>query len=70
MRNTTTLKSVLNRQYVTLGLGRPLELGLFDCRRETGIGTTTPTISFKPFERVFRLPSQQPAARKLTLQAS
>ncbi|MDQ8204404.1 hypothetical protein [Pelagicoccus sp. SDUM812003] len=67
MRNSTTLKSILNRQCVTLGLGNPLQDGLFDCRRETGIGTTTPTISFKPFERVYKIPS---SSRGLTLQAS
>ena len=58
MRNTTTLKSVLNRQCYTLGLGRPVESGLFDCRRETKIGTEAPTITFKPFERVFRIPTK------------
>ena len=67
MRNTTTLKSVLNRQYITLGLGRPLEAGIFDCRRETGIGTVNPTISFKPFERVYSVSSRP---RGLALQAS
>lgn len=67
MRNTTTLKSVLNRQFVTLGFGRPLESGLFDCRRETGIGTTNPTISFKPFERVYEMPGR---SRSLALRAS
>ena len=69
MRNTTALKSVLNRQCITLGLGRPLELGLFDCRRETGIGTAHPTISIQPFERVYSLPSRT-RSRGLTLQAS
>ncbi len=69
MRNTTTLKTVLNRQYVTLGLGRPLELGFFDCRRETGIGAAAPTITFQPFERVYSLPAR-PGPRELTLQAS
>lgn len=67
MRNTSTLKSILNRQCVTLGFGRPLEAGLFDCRRPAGIGTLSPTISFTPFERVYPLPSGQ---RELVLEAS
>lgn len=67
MKNSTTLKSVLNRQCVTLGFGRPLEDGLFDCRREMGIGTKTPTISFKPFERVYRIPVRN---RDVALRAS
>ena len=67
MRNTTTLKSVLNRQFVTLSLGRPIEAGLFDCRCESSVGTSSPTISFKPFERVYRIPA---TSRDLALQAS
>lgn len=67
MRNSTTLKSILNRQCVTLGLGRPLEAGLFDCRRAIGIGTRTPTISFQPFERVYKIPAR---SRELALKAS
>lgn len=65
MRNTTTLKSVLNRQRIALGIGRPLQEGLFDCRRETGIGTINPTISFRPLERVIKIPRRNPdLARK------
>ncbi len=67
MRDTTTLQSVLNRQLVTLSLGRPLQSGAFDCRQEGPIGTTTPILSFKPFERVYRIPTR---TRDLTLQAS
>ncbi len=67
MRNSTTLKSILNRQYVTLGLGRPMESGLFECRQQTAIGTVSPTISFKPFERVYKLPV---TTRELALEAS
>jgi len=67
MRNSTTLKSILNRQCVTLGFGRPLEAGLFDCRQDEAIGTTHPTISFKPFERVYKIPSRN---RGLALEAS
>lgn len=67
MRNSTTLKSILNRQCVTLGLGRPLESGQFECRQEAAIGTTSPTISFKPFERVYKLPVVN---RELALEAS
>lgn len=66
MRNSTTLKSVLNRQFVTLGFGRPLGAGLFDCRQETSIGTTTPTITFTPFERVYKIPAR---GRELALEA-
>lgn len=67
MRNSTTLKSVLNRQCITLGFGRPLEEGLFDCRQSEAIGTANPTISFKPFERVYKIPSRD---RELALEAS
>ena len=67
MRNDSTLKSILNRQCVTLGLGRPLEAGLFDCRLESSVGTRTPTISFKPFERVYKIPSHR---RDFALKAS
>ncbi|EDY80464.1 hypothetical protein VDG1235_78 [Verrucomicrobiia bacterium DG1235] len=67
MRNSTTLKSILNRQVVTLGFGRPLEAGSFDCRQEASIGTESPTISFKPFERVYKIPSRD---RELALEAS
>lgn len=67
MRNSTTLKSVLNRQIVTLSLGSPVGTGLFDCRQEASIGTDSPTISFKPFERVYKIPARN---RELTLEAS
>lgn len=67
MRNSTTLKSILNRQCVTLGLGRPLEAGLFDCRLESSVGTREPTVSFKPFERVYKIPVK---TRDLALRAS
>lgn len=67
MRNSTTLKSLLNRQCVTLGFGRPLEAGLFDCRQETRVGTDSPTITFKPFERVYEIPAR---GRELALGAS
>ena len=67
MRNSTTLKSILNRQCVTLGFSRPLEGGQFDCRQEGAIGTTNPTLSFKPFERVYEIPSR---GRGLALEAS
>ncbi len=67
MRNSTTLQSVLNRQIVTLSLGSPLGAGSFDCRQEASIGTSSPTISFKPFERVYKIPSRD---RGLALEAS
>lgn len=62
MRNNATLKSVLNRQCITLGMGRPVARGLFTCQREGGIGTTEPTVTLKPFERVFRLSERSPQA--------
>lgn len=67
MRNSTTLKSILNRQCVTLGIGRPLEGGLFDCRQEQAVGSANPTISFKPFDRVYKIPSR---SRGMALEAS
>lgn len=67
MRNSTTLKSVLNRQIVTLGLGSSIGAGSFDCRQEASIGTESPTISFQPFERVYKIPARN---RELALDAS
>ncbi|MBD5780734.1 hypothetical protein IEN85_14635 [Pelagicoccus sp. NFK12] len=67
MRNSSTLKSVLNRQIVTLSLGSSFGAGSFDCRQEASIGTDSPTISFKPFERVYKIPSRD---RGLALEAS
>lgn len=67
MRKSTTLKSVLNRQSIALGFGRSLEEGLFDCSRKTSVGTAAPTVTFKPFERVYQIPKKNPA---LTLRAS
>ena len=55
MKNSVTLKSVLNRQCITLGMCRPLSGGQFDCRRPAGLGSANPTITFTPFERVYRI---------------
>jgi hypothetical protein len=67
MKNSVTLKSVLNRQCITLGMCRPLASGQFDCRRGVGILAANTTISFKPFERVYRLSTREP---ELALQAT
>ncbi|MDQ8185447.1 hypothetical protein [Pelagicoccus sp. SDUM812002] len=67
MRNSTTLQSVLNRQIVTLSLGSSFGAGSFDCRQEASVGSISPTISFKPFERVYKIPSRD---RELALEAS
>ncbi len=55
MKNRSTLKSILNRQFVSLGTYMPLKNGLFDCRREEALGSASSTISFKPFEHTYPL---------------
>lgn len=55
MNHNSTLKAVLNRQFVALGSYMPLESGRFDCKLDTRIGSDAPPISIKPFERVYPL---------------
>lgn len=55
MKESLTLKAVLNRQYIALGTRMPLERGLFECKGAGRIGTLTPSVTFKPFERVYPL---------------
>lgn len=53
MNTNITLKEALNRQFVALNSFMPIERGLFSCRRATGLGEETPSVSFKPFERAY-----------------
>ena len=55
MNHNSTLKAVLNRQFVALGSYMPLESGRFECKHETRIGSDSPPISIKSFERVYPL---------------
>ncbi len=55
MKNRSTLKSILNRQFVSLGTYMPLKSGLFDCRKEENLGSSSSTVSFKPFEHTYPL---------------
>ena len=55
MKHDTTLKSVLNRQFVTLNTYLPMTAGSFECSRLQGLGSTDLNISFEPFERTYSL---------------
>lgn len=65
MKNNTTLKSVLNRQFVAMNTYSPMANDEFECRRTTGLGTRTPRISFKPFDCV--IPAMAENARSATI---
>ncbi len=53
MNNNTTLKSVLNRQFVALNTYLPMANGNFECTRREGLGSTELNVSFEPFERAY-----------------
>ncbi len=55
MNNDTTLKSVLNRQFVALNTYLPISTGAFECNRLEGLGSRDLSISFEPFERTYPL---------------
>lgn len=55
MKHDTTLKSVLNRQFVALSTYLPIASGSFECSRTEGLGSSDLSISFQPFERTYPL---------------